>query len=314
MYNSSVLQLSQQLESAMDTSPLPSCAPVAHLFFAALATLQRRRAAGTLLAGCCRAEEVAYSRVMIKAAIARRGTVEVPELCDQLAPFLGYNTFLLEASFAVEMLWMIHLGLITATREQLRLCTVFIADATELLMEPRPFEQDMFLIAEGTLVKIVQEKLILAGSETNTCLLTYFCEDGARLLERWRQLQQSGVLLRRNIDEAIKCSTFYGKVQDRACSAAASAPELRSCTLESCGAREKHPAHFKACAACKAVVYCSKEHQAQDWPNHKVACKAARKAAAAMAEKKESASLTALLLHEHNGPQLLLPLSVFAVQ
>ena len=59
--------------------------------------------------------------------------------------------------------------------------------------------------------------------------------------------------------------------------AAAAAPGLRSCALAGCGARERHPSHFKACAACRAVVYCSKEHQVQDWSAHKAACKAARK-------------------------------------
>jgi hypothetical protein len=46
---------------------------------------------------------------------------------------------------------------------------------------------------------------------------------------------------------------------------------------------EAHPAHFKACAACRIAAYCSKEeHQAADWCC-KAACKAARKAAAAAA-------------------------------
>ena len=56
---------------------------------------------------------------------------------------------------------------------------------------------------------------------------------------------------------------------------------LRSCALAGCGAREAHPAHFKSCAACRAVVYCCREHQVAGWPAHKKACKAARKAAAA---------------------------------
>jgi hypothetical protein len=53
---------------------------------------------------------------------------------------------------------------------------------------------------------------------------------------------------------------------------------LRTCALPGCGAKEAHPAHFKSCAACRGVVYCSKEHQMVDWRrSHKAACKAARK-------------------------------------
>ena len=33
-------------------------------------------------------------------------------------------------------------------------------------------------------------------------------------------------------------------------------------------------------ASCRGVVYCCREHQVSDWPAHKAACKAARKAAA----------------------------------
>jgi len=68
--------------------------------------------------------------------------------------------------------------------------------------------------------------------------------------------------------------------------AAASAPELlRCCALASCGAKEAHEKHFSRCAACKAVVYCSKTCQLADWPAHKKACKAARKAAEAVKSK-----------------------------
>ena len=66
--------------------------------------------------------------------------------------------------------------------------------------------------------------------------------------------------------------------------AAAASSARRCCAAAGCAAREAHPAHFKSCAACRAVVYCCREHQVADWPGHKKACKAARKAAAATEE------------------------------
>jgi hypothetical protein len=63
--------------------------------------------------------------------------------------------------------------------------------------------------------------------------------------------------------------------------ATAAARGLHFCALHSCGAQEVHASHFKRCSACSAVVYCCKEHQVQDWPAHKAACRAARKAAEA---------------------------------
>ncbi len=67
--------------------------------------------------------------------------------------------------------------------------------------------------------------------------------------------------------------------------AAAAAPGLRRCGLAACGALEAHPSHLKSCAACRGVAYCCKEHQTEDWPSHKAACKAARKGAERSAER-----------------------------
>jgi hypothetical protein len=97
----------------------------------------------------------------------------------------------------------------------------------------------------------------------------------------FRRLQQSGVLERRGVDAAMERNSLGVDASDSAAAAAAAAPGLQCCALESCGAREAHPAHFKSCAACRGPVYCSKEHQTEHWPSHKAACKAARKAAAA---------------------------------
>jgi hypothetical protein len=72
--------------------------------------------------------------------------------------------------------------------------------------------------------------------------------------------------------------------------AAAAAPSLRGCAHAACAAREAHAAQFKLCSACRAVCYCSKAHQAEDWPAHKAACKAARRAAAAPEAEQAAAS------------------------
>jgi hypothetical protein len=62
---------------------------------------------------------------------------------------------------------------------------------------------------------------------------------------------------------------------------AAASGQLKSCALASCGAKEAHVSHFGKCGSCKSVVYCCRDYQLADWPAHKAACKAARKAAAA---------------------------------
>jgi hypothetical protein len=101
----------------------------------------------------------------------------------------------------------------------------------------------------------------------------------ARIFAAWRRLQSSGVLQRRGILHCV--SVVMANAAHAAATAAATAAErgLHFCALHTCGAQEVHASQFKRCSACSGVVYCCKEHQVQDWPAHKAACRAARKAA-----------------------------------
>ena len=96
-----------------------------------------------------------------------------------------------------------------------------------------------------------------------------------------QRLQQSGVLQARRIEEKIGSIKRGYEAEAAKMQTILTSPGLRRCALDGCGAKEAHPAHFKSCAACRAVVYCCREHQVEAWPAHKKACKAARKAAAA---------------------------------
>ena len=106
----------------------------------------------------------------------------------------------------------------------------------------------------------------------------------ARLLQQlagaWQRLQSSGVLQKLHIEEGNTPAAPEELAFTAAVLNSLNAPGLRTCALPGCGAKEAHPAHFKSCAACRAVVYCCREHQVEGWSGHKRACKAARKAQA----------------------------------
>jgi hypothetical protein len=257
-------------------APPSSFAPVLPFLFAAAATVQRRKADGTLLAGSCRAAEVTFDQLIAEhmaGVVQDRGMlVGAPAL----SCLMGYKTFLEVASFAINVYTGALQGKVLLTQEQLRTCVVLMADAVELMLHPlsHPRVDEQYHIgAEGQFVQGVQHMGMLPR-----LILLHGDAAGARLLHGLRRLNQSGVLQRRRVDVAIKLNRRDGENTRSAAGAAAAAPGLRRCALETCGAREQHPSHFKSCGACRGVAYCCKEHQAADWPAHKAACKAARKA------------------------------------
>ena len=152
----------------------------------------------------------------------------------------------------------------------------------------------------GSMCDLVDEAIALAGPQrVKGTFSPYEVQLKDHLhagVELWRQ-QSSTAAHAARLAEALKQLSIHGafkadqqarmnqKLKDicakiEAAQSAASAPErLRSCALASCGALEAHVRHFSRCSACKTVVYCSKTCQLADWPAHKKACKAARKAA-----------------------------------
>jgi hypothetical protein len=147
----------------------------------------------------------------------------------------------------------------------------FVASALDLIAEPRT--EAPSLNSEAQLVDYVFK-----------CEKCFGHLPSPSLEAAWQRLQRSGVIQERGIlstgCDALKEGT--GKVASAA-AAKLAARGLRSCALAGCAAREVEPSQFKNCGACMTVVYCCREHQVADWPAHKAACKAARKASAASA-------------------------------
>jgi hypothetical protein len=266
LYNVAVVHMNQRAPGE------PPFAPVVLLFFDAAATLQRRKAAGTLLAGSCRAAEVEWQRLTDEHTAEVRQDDNMRNCSPKMAPLVGYVAFMTAASLAYNVILLANRGLLSVRQEQLRSCVELMADAAELMMQPR-IHEDCFMGEEGEFVQSMR-KLV-----THPELILPHGAVGARLLDNWRCLEQSGVLQRRCCDEVIQSTKLLNDAVNSAAAAAAAAPGLRTCALVSCGAREAHLAHFKSCAACRCSAYCCKEHQTADWPSHKAACKAARKAA-----------------------------------
>ena len=244
------------------------------LYSTATAILERRRVAGTLLEGRCSADEEAWVSVVLNG-----GTSCAPVKKAGVGKLVGYDAFLFAASHILtEVLLNTYVFAEGCPPSQFATFTQFVVHAIELMMLPRHrLTEENY--AEALIAKAVSQAVADSNSlgqrGLDPCLVQL-------LTDAWQRVQQSGVLETRGLLENrlyLKLSAASER-RTAANRAALTASGLRSCALAGCAAREAHPQHFKSCAACRAVVYCSREHQLEDWPSHKKACKAARKAAA----------------------------------
>ena len=244
------------------------------LLFAGVETLERRRAAGTLLDGKCSAAEVDW-----RAAQLQRDNAGVTAAAAaSLAALVGYEQFLESANSALLTCSRTCVYEAGCSRAQFQSFALHAVRAAELLQQPRHLH-DVPLCAEAAFLKTLRMTVANAGAYGLDARLVQMLAGALQRLER------SGVLQARRIDRMM-LTRLSSAAEDNALHDAVlkslTAPGLRSCALDGCGAREAHPAHFKSCAACRTVAYCCREHQVAGWPAHKKACKAARKEAAAL--------------------------------
>ena len=238
-----------------------------------MATLERRKAAGTLLPGSCRPEEEKFQLAVKRHEMEAEGhtQAEIAEHAAFLVPYVGVGTYLRAAANAVVLVENLDelKRTFVVLDEQKLAAYLFLAGALDLMMLPR--NRDKWLAGEPGLVRELRV-LIPVASNTD--------EPGARALcAAWQRVLRSGVLCVRGIEEDIKAIDAENLRIRAIADADLAAGRLQLCALAGCAAREAHASHFKRCGACRTVCYCCREHQVEDWPSHKAACKAARKAA-----------------------------------
>ena len=249
------------------------------LLLAAFATLERRKAAGTLLAGTCRSwpEEEWYGHFLQKRMMLTNVPVYAPEELALLVQFVGYDAYMSAAAHAVHVL---NAGLMSPSFDSLALARYarYVVCAIDLFEQPRHIWRTATLASEGVLAgTLYKTSETIEKHNLHNLLPAPFLE----VLGRWQHFTRSGVLQERDIVAGVAHCESVSSARKATCEAGLAATSLKCCSLQSCSARELHPGHYKRCSACHTVVYCSRDHQLEDWPAHKAACKAARKAAAA---------------------------------
>ena len=131
--------------------------------------------------------------------------------------------------------------------------------------------------------------------------------NAVRVLDAWARVQAALAAngMRDNVNDIVRSARRAATDNEIATEAWAATSGLRRCARAQCGARERHPAQFKACSACKKVVYCGKDCQQGDYPDHRAACKAQR---AAQQEKEARRAAVAQIVAEERAAAGLDPL------
>jgi hypothetical protein len=267
-----------------DVSPAEEKAALAAVVAAlpaVVVALEARCSAGTLMAPTPQ-ETAWYSAECAHVAVREKGravasTPAVRDALEQRAHLLGYETLLRAANVLLSTLLSPVFERVPgaqdaqdAARNAARFALV--AAAVTALGAPRTLLRNARLDSEDCFVyqlRAMESVGALADAGA----------PAAALHAAWLAVERGGELQRRGNDVGVAQLPQVIAQQHAAGAAAAAACGLRACSLAGCGACEVHASQFKLCSACRAAVYCSKAHQAEDWGSHKKACKAARKAA-----------------------------------
>ena len=248
---------------------------------AVMDVMQRRKAAGTLLPGTCRPVEVAWHTATTRHRLLVQGSSKavVDDQAARRAPYVGLETFM---RVAASLGYVLNNDMLRdTTGKQLsgdkaegrfRKSLLFIAGALDLMTLPRP-EYVAWVAGEPEVVRFMRML-----SSTVKTLAEDGCNEAQQVYSAWRRVLRSGILRERDVDGGIKVAKQLNSGICSAMAEAIAAGRLRACALASCAARESHEKQYQQCAACRAVVYCCREHQLADWPAHKAACKAQSKA------------------------------------
>ena len=239
-----------------------------------MATLQRRLAAGTLLPGACRPWEVAFHAAGLQLVLPSSNGVALS--ADEAAVegrCVGYELLMEAAKQVVTFLLdLSNNEVVGGVNARALTARAFIMTALDVMAR-----------CTATNMATSSELLLLASVPflvPQVCTGSPLFEFVKPVLDARGRVMCSSLARRRGLTEAV-CAAYAAVNQGHnMATAVVAATGVRTCALAGCGAREVHVQQFKSCAACRTVVYCCREHQVEDWPTHKKACKAARKAAA----------------------------------
>ena len=257
LQQASQLQLQLRLDGVPEDKALANSEAWA-LSFSALPLILRRMEENTPR---CTTDEVQYFRRLVVShapAPSARNHVLVGFV-------VGYATALDAARLMLQRFAVRHIPLSAAER-----CSAeaFVLRAVDLIL---PASRSLCGMNPGEEMRLINTiNLTLKASQLQSDAFV------AILRAKWMAPAMVAVRDKRGINEAQLSVDISGNVARVAANRAADIKEhgLKRCALPSCDKREAMVKQFGFCSVCRSVWYCSAEHGALHWKQHKPTCSA----------------------------------------
>ena len=229
-----------------------------------LPLLLRRIEANTLLPGRCTKEEVEYFRQYNDEDLKAN---DAPALSARERAVLGFAVGSATAFEAARSVLINLYKYQLPSNEERRSAEAFVLHIVDLIL---PASRSLS-VAPGEEIRfyhLVHNLSDLPALQSDAFFAT--------LRAKWTAPELVAMRVERGFDAAWVKGHIEGNVGQIAANRAADIEEhgLKICAFPSCDKREATVKQFRLCSACRSASYCSEEHGALRWREHKPTCRA----------------------------------------
>ena len=191
------------------------------ILFDVIAMLNRRLLAGTLMPGTCRAMEVEWNAVRLRATTKSLSAAELSLYLSQAAPFVGYEAYITTATVAATV------------------CTTY-ANVVSELTKDNNVKQLLGLMKRAIELFAQQRDNFPLRIESALVMVMYHFDEAGLLdaypekqllLDTWKAVQKSGVLHKRKLEDKISGRCTCAGCEARSSSCCGDAADVRAAVM-----------------------------------------------------------------------------------
>ena len=263
LHSSNSLLNQSDLDGVTDEEEAALCADAWALASTTLPFIKRRVDDNTMLPGRGTAVETAfYKRFITTGSRVAASHAPPARALQHMSLSLGYVTALEAASQA-----LVRLRKAPVLHPEAHDLQAFVLRVLDSMLPASRSLKDFALPEEHGFACRIHNFAVCAYPSMDPAFL-------AALHSKWANAAMVAMCKARGLDRAAEHTREWHNIGEARLRADIAAFGLMECALPSCGKREVSVQQFKFCSACRSVWYCSAEHGALHWKEHKPACRA----------------------------------------